>query len=1150
MDLSTAMRFVMMRAQAEAASLNHEEVFPEHILLGILKFAECTAEEISPSSRSKKETDEDITIIKECLKQNKVVSYTARETLRRMLRSQKPEGDSDVISVELLETAKKLASSSKVYPSHVLLVMLVNPTAMIQSALNLSIRKDSSVVKQSGTSQDENDTASEDSLSFLALLTKRIRDMRYALLGTVRGQDHVVSSFAEGMFSAEVLAAADKERKRPRAIFVFAGPPGVGKTFLAEEAAKSLDIPYKRFDMSAYASQQAEIPLIGFAPSYKDAKEGLLTGFVKKNHKCILLFDEIEKAHLNTIHLFLQILDAGRLHDDFLDEDIEFKDTIIIFTTNAGRQLYEGDNKHNAAGLPRQVILNALETDTHPQTGKAFFPAAICSRLATGWPMMFNHLAAHDLESISRNELQRFCGLFEKQYSISSSFDELLPTVLLFNEGGQTDARTLRARSELLFKNEVFKLCRLWGDNMEIALKKLENIYFSTDTENLPDNVAALFECCDKPEFLVFGDLLFAARLEEALDNMIVHSTCNKEEAFKLLAENDVGFVLLNLVKDKESIYDPLITRLSIDEQVPESGTIAAFDNISIASNSLSIGREFFKALRERMPEMPLYLIESPEFHIDEELMNAFVQSGARGKLTASSSQIDILEEEITQIARYLHLQATAALLSTERKVLSFETAPILSADKTAVTIRLRHFSLRRAKETTYTSFVIKKKKKPNVRFDDVIGARDAKEELQFFIQFLKNPKSFSIKGLRPPKGVLLHGPPGTGKTLLAKAMAGESDVSFIPAVASSFVTKWQGSGPEAVRELFKRARRYAPSIIFIDEIDAIGTARTGGGSGHGEEMALNALLTEMDGFTVDPKRTVFVLAATNFAVDESKSGVGTIDAALARRFDRKILVDLPNKEDRRLYLEYALSKRTGHNVTSEMIERLSGRSAGLSLANLESVIEMAVRTAAKQDEQLNDEMLEDSFELSRHGEEKNWGHEYLERVARHEAGHAYLCFLSGKTPNYLTIVARGGHGGYMEHADTEDSMLKTRDELLARIRTSLGGRAAELVYYGSEDGLSTGASGDLDYATNIARAMLINYGMDFEFGLATISQGEVRNGVLAMEIQTKINETLKFQMEQTVSVIKKSKEKIDILVKALFEKNKLTREEIEVLLM
>ncbi|MCP4899322.1 MAG: ATP-dependent Clp protease ATP-binding subunit, partial [bacterium] len=206
------------------------------------------------------------------------------------------------------------------------------------------------------------------------------------LLTKVFGQDHAIHAFVEGIFNAEVVAAADTSRRAPRALFVFAGPPGVGKTYLAELGAATLERPLRRFDMSSYADQHQSDALIGTAKSYRGAQPGHLTEFVEKNPDAILLFDEIEKANLKTIHLFLQVLDAGVLEDKYNEREVSFRDTTIIFTTNAGRKLYEQPNSsgvHMAnAAFHRKTILDALENDKDPKTGQAFFPAAICSRMA------------------------------------------------------------------------------------------------------------------------------------------------------------------------------------------------------------------------------------------------------------------------------------------------------------------------------------------------------------------------------------------------------------------------------------------------------------------------------------------------------------------------------------------------------------------------------------------------------------------------------------------------------------------------------------------------------------------------------------------------------------------------------------------------
>lgn len=1157
MNYNTPMRFVMARAGAEMNASSARKLYPEHIFLGILKLSELKTADFAPTSQHTEESDADIRKVRALFESRKINAQTMRAELRRMIRTDAPEGDADGMIAVLMMNASH--GGDTITAADVLEEIFARPTPIIRSLLAQATPK--AEAKHAETAMDDTgeeqkpEAADEMTIDYLPKLTENIRSMRYKLLNIVLGQDHAVHAFAEGIFSAEVIAASDAKRKRPRAIFAFAGPPGVGKTFLAEQAAETLGLPFKKFEMSAFSDNLAYNTLVGYAASYKDAKPGTLSGFVKDNPHCVLLFDEIEKAHTTVIQLFLQILDAGNLHDTFLDEDVSFRDTLIIFTTNAGKQLYEGDQKSNAAGLPRQTIINALETDKDPKTDLPFFPAPICSRLATGFPIMFNHLQAHDLEHIIVNELTRLCTLFERQYGIKVDAEPLVATTLLFAEGGLADARTIRAQAELFFKNEVFKLCRLWSqETFDDAIKKIKEIRFTVETDALPAEVEPLFRNDTTPEFLVFGNAIFAERIRRSMPACKVFDAENAEEAFQIAAKEELQFVLLDVVSRSVLAgegLDPDETQAADMMELADK-TMAAFDNVPIAAASLKAARAFFRQMRERFPEMPIYLLETDLMVIDGELMTSFARAGARGKLTIPGSDLSVFCEEITRICSQLYMQASAAKLAHERKILYFESAPILTDDKKVARIRLRDLTLKRAISAEDAGEVLEDVEKPSVRFADVIGADDAKDELKFFIDYLKNPKSFAARGLVPPKGVLLYGPPGTGKTMLAKAMAGESNVAYIPSVGSSFVTKYQGSGPEAIRDLFKRARRYAPAIIFIDEIDAIGRARgqsEGGMSGHGEEMALNALLAEMDGFAVDPKRPVFVLAATNFDVEEGQGGIGTLDSALARRFDRRIRVDLPNKENRRQYIALMLKKHKTNTVTDEMIETLAGRSTGLSLANLNSIFELAARMAAKKNVPIDNALMDEAFEITRHGEKKDWGVSYVERVARHESGHAYLCWLSGKTPAYLTIEARGSHGGYMEYADTESTPLFTRDDLIGRIRTALGGRAAELVYYGEKDGVTTGPSGDLESATRTARAMICTYGMDETIGLMALSSEEALRGPMAKEINARINAILATEMKQTIQIIEAGRKKIDHMVAALVEKNKLTSDEIETLL-
>ena len=1149
MEISYSMKYVMMRAQAEAKNINGDGQGVEYLFLGLLKLAEIKARDaFNLPDGDMAKVDADIAAVKSLFEKEGVDTDRARPQLRHELKIG-AKSDSGKLN-EYLESADETArkrGEKEIWGQDMLYAILKKPTDTIRQVCSLKGVVSGEAAQQAKRQAEAEAAALAQEMTpeFLSGLTDRIRRMRGQLLGVVQGQDHVVHAFAEGMFAAEVLSASDEKRKRPRAIFVFAGPPGVGKTFLAEQASEALDLPFKRFDMSTYADHQSYMGLVGFEKSYQGAKEGLLTGFVKANPHCILLFDEVEKAHLNTVQLFLQILDAGRLADRYLSEDIAFKDTIIIFTTNAGKSLYEGEQRQNAAGVPRQTLISALESETDPRTGQPFFPAAIASRLATGWPLLFNHLQAHDLEKICRRELDRFGKLFEKQYGVRVAFDPLVSTAIMFQEGA-SDARTVRAQTELFFKNEVFKLCRLWDqEHFLAALRQLREIRFSAETDQLSADIRPLFYCDEKPEILIYGDKDFASRCRVRLPGYTIHDSQNVEQALALAGEKDIRLLLLDVTEKSVTPEQWMATMM----EGMGSGlfrSTGGFNYAPMAARAMRDGSRLLRTLRERLPELPIYLLETPAFPLDEELSMSFIRAGARGKITAPGSDFTVFEDTLSDICRQLYMQSVAARLGAERRVLFFETAPALSRDQHSVTVRLRDYALKRAAAAEDSGFVLDDVEKPDIRFDDVIGAADAKQELKFFTEYLKNPKKFCAQGLKPPKGVLLYGPPGTGKTMLAKALAGESDVAFLPTVASSFVTKYQGSGPEAVRALFKRARRYAPAIIFIDEIDAIGRKRGANNSAHGEEMALNALLTEMDGFSVDPRRPVFVMAATNFDVEEGKGGMGVIDPALARRFDRRILVDLPNEEEREQLLRLLLKKQPGNAVTDDMIKRTASRTMGMSPAALTGMVESASRMAVKAGKPLDDGMLDEAHELMRYGAQKDWGYEYLERVARHESGHAFLCYLSGNTPSYLTIVARGDHGGYMEHSSKDMGPLSTREEMLGRIRTSLGGRAAEIAYYGEEEGISTGASGDLEQATRTAAAMLCAYGMDGDFGLAAM---DLKEALRDREVRAKINDLLRREMENTVEIIRQNKRRIDRMVDALMKKNKLTGAEMEALL-
>ena len=951
----------------------------------------------------------------------------------------------------------------------------------------------------------------------LSKLVKTTREIQTTLLDSVFGQDRAVSAFVSGYFQSRLMASSRGDTTKPQATFLFAGPPGVGKTFLAEKAAEALGKPFKRFDMSEYASPSSHHEFCGTPPSYQAASEGAVTGFVEKNPHCVLLFDEIEKAHINVIHLFLQMLDAGHLTDNNTSRTVSFTNAVIILTTNAGKNLYSDPSVVNLSSLPRKKVLKALEKDVNPATGEPLFPAAICSRFASGNVVMFNHLEASNLYNIAKRELSKNVEGLEAAMGISINVDEKVASAIMFAEGGKADARTVKGRANSFFYDELYELFRLLPDG-DSVIEGLSEINVTVPKEELSGDARELFDSGHKSELLVFSGKRVSSECKKRLgDKVVCHTADSIATAKEILFNHDIDLIISDVSFNPRRSEIKVLNAEDIDSE----------------------GRDFILYVLEKY-SLPVYVLEPNKGDISKAELLSFARLGVRDVLTLKGEAGEFAEAVLAR-CKIAYQQSKMNMLARESRAMSYKTAQIISPDGKSAEIRLFGFKLSLITDTEDSGGVLDDVTRPNVRFDDVIGAEGAKDELKYFVKYLKNPIEYLRRGVRAPKGVLLYGPPGTGKTLLAKAMAGESGVTFIRAEGNQFLKRFVGEGPEAVHSLFKTARKYAPTIVFIDEIDAVGKNRDSISDSSSTGDILTALLTEMDGFNTDTTKPVFVLAATNYGVEPGNGK--SLDGALLRRFDRRIYVDLPNKDERRRYLEMKLSKNSSVKLSAEQLDNIAMRSTGMSLAELESVFEMALRSAIRSDSgTVGDAEFEEAFETFNSGEKKQWSPDSLIRTARHEAGHALICWLCGEKPTYITVVARGDHGGYMQHANSEDKGSYTKPELLDRIRTSLGGRAAELVYYGNPDGISTGASGDLQSATRLAEHMICSYGMYEDIGLSTRQLDDSAPEA----VRDSVNKILSEELEKAVEIIDKNRAAIDKMVDALMEHNHLKENEID----
>ena len=441
------------------------------------------------------------------------------------------------------------------------------------------------------------------------------------------------------------------------------------------------------------------------------------------------------------------------------------------------------------------------------------------------------------------------------------------------------------------------------------------------------------------------------------------------------------------------------------------------------------------------------------------------------------------------------------------------------------------------------------------IRFSDVAGEDEAKENLAEIVDYLHNPQKYTEAGASMPKGILLVGPPGTGKTMLAKAVAGESNVPFFSISGSEFVEMFVGMGASKVRDLFSQAKEKAPCIVFIDEIDAIGQKRNGGGYGGNDEreQTLNQLLTEMDGF--EENTGVIILAATNRPE--------SLDPALTRpgRFDRRVPVELPDLAGREAILKVHAKKiKLAQDVDFHTMARMAAGASGAELANI--INEAALRAVRNGRVVVTEADLEESIETVIAGyQKKNAVLSDKEKlvVSYHEIGHALVAALqSDSAPvQKITIIPRtSGALGYTMQVDTGDKYLLTRQELENKIATFTGGRAAEEVIFGE---VTTGASNDIEQATKLARAMITRYGMSDDFDM--VAMETVNNQYLGgdtslacseatqKEIDRKVVELVKAQHEKAKVLLLEHERKLHELAKYLYEKETITGEEFMAIL-
>ena len=984
-----------------------------------------------------------------------------------------------------------------------------NPPAVAQFVTRMVNRYPKPQVIETEESKDE--VADKD---FMRQLLMQAGAVECELKEMVLGQDAAIEKLRAAYFEREWSIQLQPNKGGPRNVYLLAGPPGVGKTYTANLFAEIIGFDFRPFAMEAYSGENAERELQGYARQYKDtASGGVLTEYVDENPRCVLLFDEIEKADSGVMRIFLQILEEGVCTDRFHNKNVSFKDTIIFFTTNAGKQLYSDAQNENLTLLPDKVVIDALGKDKDPRTKQPYFSPELLSRMSSYTVLMVNHLKADTILKLVEKDIKKKLKKMEVLGYDLKQGEEYLAKTILYSMGGIADARNAsKIAGKSIFK-EMYELLKLVEKKQGLdGSGMVKRIEWKCDytTEEIRDFYLGERDCV----IPVFGTVKYERSGRIKKNNVRVENTVDIKKFMEMIRKEKVLFAVIDYMQGFEDVESIL--------NVVDAGTI---------------GRDAFRQLREEDKEIPVYILDGSHGHdyTDEE-KNALMKKGAAGFIEGQ-----FFKSQLEQAYKDICCQAVMETLAARHQVLTYETKQEFDEKTNVGSIIFCDFKLETAVESEDKSSMLSDDLRPNKSWDDIYLPKHLehlKKELEFFIHYLGHYKEYHKSGVRP-RGVLLYGPPGTGKTSLAKVVASKSKVNFLSISASELFN----GGPEKVQDEFRIARKYAPAILFIDEIDAIGMKRE---YSYAPNPTLNALLTEMDGFSKVDSKPVFVMAATNLG--------NKIDFALQRRFDMSLMMDVLDREGNMQLLKKFINKQSDKFEISEgKLKSIVDRSEGLSPAKLEQVIEAALREGIQSGQTIKDDLFDEIFERCTLGEERvGSSQKEIERTAYHEAGHALIDLYNGRPPVYMSIVARGNHGGYTRTGtEGRDS---TKKYYLGLICSALGGRAAEIYKYGNEVGLTHGPASDLKTATYIAADMVCKYGMyEEEIGLAVSGGLELNtNGEIELKCYEKekelINRILSEQLKEAMRIIEANKDALERLVNSVMSSKEkyLTKKEIE----
>ena len=948
----------------------------------------------------------------------------------------------------------------------------------------------------------------------LKTLMAKTRLLTQKLKERLGGQDEAIRRFVQGYFQSEIIK--EQESDKPNAVFLFAGPVGVGKSTAASEAAKILKLPFLKIELSQFAPEFAAEEFYATVAGAADPKAppSKITSFVAEHPQCVILFNEVDACHPKILSAIIKLLDTGVIVDNALRKKLSFKDVIFIFTTTLGRSLYY-DKDANLSVLPQNVVMEAFDRELGEGEVATLLHNFFENNFADDNIIMFNHTSIGQLTNMVNQGFGKFKDKLSKLYGFKVAIEPEVTNVFFYAQHNTLDAYTAKQQSSIFLKNELYE----FGRHLKPAeaFEKITDIRLKVELPPVGDELRPLFINEQQTQVLVIADKAALQGVEDDEKLKLLYAE-SYEEAANLIRHQDIAYCIIDLY------YKPDAATLHY----------LSLDDVS------SVGVECFEKLSRKVSSLPLYLLEKSG--MDEEDKATFLQRGARQFILMEDE--NSCRETLDLLNQRIHMQNQVNQLDRRGKVLAFNTAQEISQDGTLATITFYDFYTRNIYSNENLDLGLTNVEHPKTSFTDIVGARKAKEELSILSGYLCNPRRFILQEGKPPKGVLLYGVPEAGKATLAKALAGESKAAFVE-ISSSYLLSIVNMNPkgafECIANYFECAKRSAPAVVFLDKLELIGANNI---------PLLNTykdnLINLIERYSQDIKHPILFVTSVDWGYSHISSEESGLDSSLLHRMDYKIYVNLPDKEERLAYLTQKVQTVEKQQVSEKVLLNIAERTVGLSVAMLKDFLQLASRNAKRQAQPLQDSTFLESFDEYTFGEKHEWKQEEYYNTAIHEAGHAYMMWKHGRPSSFITIISRGRFGGYTSSSiDEKESGAHTKKHILEEIQICLAGRAAETCFFGDEAGTNTGISGDLQQATNQALYMICFYGMD-DRSLVSLPPKVMLQTSLSGEIINRVSSLLQDQMEKTMELVEQGKPAIEALAKELLAKNQLTGPEID----